>query len=385
MSKWLWLLIILVIGVVIGVIIWNPQAEGLETNQETTISFEQDLSEFSQVTSPLVLNFPKDMGAHPEYLSEWWYYTGNLFTEEGRHFAYQLTFFRRSIGDNRGSLRASAWATDQIYFAHFAVVDVEGIGHQAWEEYSRGAAGLAGAKSDPLFEVWLNDWQVKQTADKVYQLKAEQDGVILDLNLRDDKGIVLHGDQGLSQKGPELGNASMYFSQTRLFSEGSLIIRGVPYLVSGYSWMDHEFGTSALGKDQVGWDWFSIQLDNNEEIMIFQIREKSGSISPESGGSWIRSDRSVTQISNKAFDLIPINYWENQDGVQYPVEWELRIPEQDAVFTISAVLPDQENRFSYFQYWEGAIQINGVINDKPVIGFGFLEMTGYAQNMEGLF
>jgi predicted secreted hydrolase len=385
MSKWLWLLILFVIGAVVGVIIWNPQPERLVTNQETSITFEQDLSQFNRVTTPLDLNFPKDMGAHPDYLSEWWYYTGNLFTKEGRHFAYQLTFFRRSIGDNDRSLRASAWATDQVYFAHFAVVDVEASEHQSWEVYSRGAAGLAGAVSDPVFEVWLNDWQVKQIGEKLYQLKAEQDGVILDLSLRDDKGIVLHGDQGLSQKGAAVGNASMYFSQTRLFSEGNLIIQGVPYSVSGYSWMDHEFGTSALGVNQVGWDWFSLQLDNQEEIMIFQIREDSGAISPESGGSWITQERDVKPITHTAFELIPISYWENEDGIEYPVEWELRIPERDVVFTISAVLPDQENRFSYFQYWEGAVRVEGFINEKPVVGFGFLEMTGYAQSMDGLF
>ncbi len=318
MSKWLWLLLVFVIAIVFGFFIWNLPPQGTGVNQVSLINFEQDLSFYSKVTSPLVLEFPKDMGAHPNYLSEWWYYTGNLFTEEGRHFAYQLTFFRRSIGYVNAVARESAWATDQIYFAHFAVVDVEESEHEAWEVYSRGAVGLAGAVTDPVFEVWLNDWSVSQTDDNQFHLFAEQDGVVLDLILRDDKGIILHGDRGLSQKGPEVGNASIYFSQTRLISEGKITVEGVAYAVNGTSWMDHEFGTSALGKDQVGWDWFSLQLDNQEEIMIFQIRDNLGEISAESGGSWIYSDGSVDAINKAEFELIPIRYWENPQGVLVP-------------------------------------------------------------------
>lgn len=385
MNKWTSLVLGLVILIVVSILIFSPSSQPPNVEPVSTIDIQQDLSAFSRITQPVPLSFPRDMGAHPDYLSEWWYYTGNLFTDEGRQFAYQLTFFRRAISDPADGMRESEWAADQIYFAHFALVNVEESEHQAWEVYSRGAAGLAGAVTDPVFQVWLNDWQVLQIGENKYQLFAERDGIVLDLRLQDEKGIILHGDQGLSQKGAQPGNASMYFSQTRLVTDGEITIGDMHYLVTGESWMDHEFGTSALGPKQVGWDWFSIQMDNQSELMLFQIRNKEGGVSAESGGSWIGSEGDVTSIKQQEFSLAPLAYWENPQGVSYPIKWEIRIPSQNAVLTVLAVMPDQENRFSFFQYWEGAVQVEGVVNGKPVIGYGFLEMTGYAHSMDGVF
>ncbi len=385
MNKSLALILALVAIILIGILIFFPRAQAPQTSPTEITNLEQDLSAFSRINNPLPLTFPQDMGAHPDYLSEWWYYTGNLFTEQGRHFAYQLTFFRRAIGSNSASTRTSNWAADQIFFAHFALIDVAESNHQAWEVYSRGAAGLAGAVTAPDFTVWLNDWQVQQTAQDQYQLTAQQDNIHLQLTLTDQKGIILHGDQGLSQKGAQPGNASMYFSQTRLASAGVLTINDNTYRISGDSWMDHEFGTSALGSEQVGWDWFSLQFDDQSELMLFQIRDDSGAISAESGGSWIDPQAGVESIASQDFELRPIQFWQNAQGIQYPISWELKLPQQNAVFTISAVIPDQENRFSFFQYWEGTVRVEGTVNGNSVTGFGFLEMTGYAHSMDGVF
>lgn len=350
---------------------------------ELVLEIEQEIDSFARVTGPVDLRFPEDLAAHPEYLSEWWYYTGNLFSDSGRHFAYQLTFFRRALG-NDVQMSKSAWATNQIYFAHFSIIDVEQQDHQAWEKFSRGALGLAGAVSDPAFEVWLNDWSVKQNGED-FLLRAATDGIELDLTLKDEKGIVLQGNNGYSQKGSNPRNASIYFSQTRLQTNGLVKMQNEEFPVNGYSWMDHEFGTSALGENQTGWDWFSIQLDNENEIMVYQIREYGNTISRFSGGSLIRPNGEIQIIRKEDFLLTPQEFWRNNEGIEYPIKWALIIPDKDISLKIEAVVSDQENRFSFFQYWEGAIQIEGTFDGNLVSGWGFLEMTGYASDMQGLF
>ncbi len=383
MNKWLiGGVVVFVLILFAGFLFSGPIQE--EAQAQLTLGFTPEMSEFSRVEGPQGLSFPADLGSHEAYLSEWWYYTGNVFTESGRHFAYQLTFFRRALG-NEIQLGESTWATNQVYFAHFSVIDVEADDHRAWEKFSRGGEiGLAGAATEPVFEVWLNDWSVKQQED-AFILTAAADEVVLNLTLDDLKGIVLQGKDGYSQKGEEAGNASIYFSQPRLETEGTIQIGEEVFSVSGLSWMDHEFGTSALGEGQLGWDWFSIQLDNGAELMLYQIREDGDKISPYSAGNLISADGDSTYLTVEAFSLTPTDKWTNPDGVRYPIEWEINIKEPDIQLTVKAVIPDQENRFVYFQYWEGAVQVHGTLQGEPVSGWGFLEMTGYLSSMEGLF
>ncbi|MFB0545365.1 MAG: lipocalin-like domain-containing protein, partial [Anaerolineae bacterium] len=221
------------------------------------LAIADEATGFARAEGPQLLEFPTDHGPHPDYQTEWWYYTGNLQTSDGRHFGYQLTFFRRAlVPPALRQDRPSNWATDQVYMAHFALTNVAGKRYQAFERFSRGAAGLAGAQGRP-YRVWLEDWRVEETEPNVYHVSAEQDDLAIDLQLTDRKGPVLQGDRGYSQKGPERGNASYYYSLTRLDSSGMVQVGDVLHQVSGLSWMDHEFGTSALAPDQVGWDWFA--------------------------------------------------------------------------------------------------------------------------------
>lgn len=340
---------------------------------------------FQRAEKPLDWEFPKDLGPHPDYQTEWWYYTGNLESENGDHFGYQLTIFRRAVRPEIERVeRDSAWAAEQIYMGHFAISDASAGKHYAFERFSRGAAGLAGAQSDP-YQVWLENWQVSQLSEDQYLLTAEQDGIGLDLILDDLKGPILHGEEGYSQKGPEKGNASHYYSQTRLETSGSIQTDSGSYQVSGLSWKDHEFSTSALSSNQVGWDWFSIQLDDGSELMVFQIRREDGSVDPFSSGSFINPEGEVINLAKEDFEIQVLDSWRSSEsGAEYPSRWRVAVPEMDLQLQIRPILSDQEMKVSY-TYWEGAVEVQGILDGNDVSGSGYVEMTGYASSFEGEF
>jgi len=340
---------------------------------------------FSRAEGDQVLEFPRDFGPHPAYQTEWWYYTGNLHTQDGRRFGYQLTFFRRGLLPPQDwAARQSAWGTNQIYMAHFALSDIKAENHHAFERFSRGAAGLAGAQADP-YQVWLEDWQVIQTGSNRYRLTARSAGLRLDLELADLKGPILHGDQGYSQKGPESGNASYYFSQTRLDSSGSVQIEDEKYEVQGLSWMDHEFSTSALSAGQIGWDWFSIQLEDGSDLMVFQIRRADGSLDPSSSGTWVGPNGETRALGQADFEIqVEANWRSPHSGIRYPAQWRLLVPSLDLSLDIQPYMPDQEMEVSY-TYWEGAVQVRARFGDQVLNGNGYIEMTGYGTSMETEF
>ena len=342
-------------------------------------------SEFRRADGIYQLSFPADHGAHPDYQTEWWYYTGNLQTQDGRHFGFQLTFFRRSLLPlEQVTLRSSNWAASQVYMAHFALSDVAGESYQAFERRERGAAGLAGAQAAP-FQVWLDDWRVEETAPRTYRLLVAQEQVHLDLELVDQKGPILQGDQGLSRKGPETGQASYYYSQTRLATNGVVSLSGQSFQVSGLSWMDHEFSTSVLSADQIGWDWFSIQLDDGSELMVFQIRRADGSIDPFSSGMLVAADGATTPLAGADFQLQILDTWKSpRTQAVYPARWRLSILSAGLALEITPYLADQELNVSY-AYWEGCVRIQGTLNNLPVRGNGYVELTGYAGPLSGDF
>ena len=221
----------------------SVRAQLVEPTSILTNQLANELSNYSRADGARPLTFPADHGPHDDFQTEWWYYTGNLQTSDGRHFGYQLTFFRRAlIPPAQRHERQSDWATDQAYMAHFALSDVAtnvaGKHFQSFERFSRGAVGLAGAQAAP-FQVWLEDWRVGQVGPNVYRLLAAQQDITLDLTLTDGKGPILQGDRGYSQKGADPGNASYYYSLTRLASSGTVRVGDVSYQVNGLSWMDH--------------------------------------------------------------------------------------------------------------------------------------------------
>ena len=342
----------------------------------------EDAGEFARVTGPRDMVFPDELQPYPEYRTGWWYYTGNLRTESGRHFGYQLTFFRNSLAP--GNIQTdSGWRSNQIYMAHFALTDVANNEFYAFERFSRQAVGLAGGQVEP-FRVWLEDWNAGQTGAALsygipdVRLSAQSGEVSLELTLSSLKPPVLQGEAGYSQKGPEKGNASYYFSLTRLASEGAVRINGDQYDVTGFSWMDREWSTSALGSEQIGWDWFSIQLSDSTEIMYYQIRSSDGTPSRFSKGSFVRKSGEKMYLSRDDVNLSVTGSWESPLGGEYPQGWELEIPGEDISLQIEPYIQNQELDV-YVRYWEGAVQVTGTRDGQPVSGNGYVELTGYAE------
>jgi predicted secreted hydrolase len=331
---------------------------------------------FARALEPRAFHFPEDHGPHPEFRTEWWYYTGNLETREGRKFGFQLTFFRSALAPEM-SARTSAWATRQAYLSHFTVTDVDGKRFRSFERWGRGALGLAGAEGDP-FRVWVGDWSAAAEKDSFpVHLRAAQGDAMLDLLLQEGKPPVLQGDQGLSRKSAEPGNASYYYSLPRMPAAGTIRLGDESFTVTGNAWMDREWSTSSLGKDQVGWDWFALQLSDRREIMLYQLRKTDGSVDPSSNGTIIGPSGKVRHLSRDDFSLTVLDRWRSpRSGADYPARWRLRIPSEGAEgldLEIAPLLADQELDVS-FRYWEGAVAVSGSTE-----GRGYVEMTGYTE------
>lgn len=335
---------------------------------------------FARAYEPVEFQFPADHGPHPEYRTEWWYYTGNVRDAAGNEYGYQLTFFRNAISPDMPE-RTSDFATNQIYMAHFALTDATANQHESFELYSRGGGGLAGATIDPTVEVWLEDWSLTLDEEGVQRLIAtaeHADGEFaLDLVLRETRAPIYHGEQGLSQKGPEPGNASYYYSLVGLDTTGTFTVRSTPVDVTGVSWMDHEFGTSALSANAMGWDWFSVQLDNGAVLMFAQIRTEDGGSISEFEGTLVTADGEQTRIGADEFALTVRDEWTSSaTGITYPSGWDVVIQSHDLALTITPIIADQEMMLSFI-YWEGAVSADGVMGGTPVTGRGYVELTGY--------
>lgn len=361
----------------------RPQAAG--GGVELRLAAPASVEQFARADRVVPITLPEDLGAHPAFQTEWWYFTGNLKDGEGQQFGYQLTFFRRGLTP-RPTARSSELATNQIFFAHLALTDVESDTHSEFERFSRGVAGLAGVESPP-FRAWLEDWQVESLDVEGSRLRlvAAAEDVQLELDLESRKPLVLHGEAGLSPKSEDPGNASYYSSFTNMDTTGSIWIAGEERRVNGKSWFDHEWSTSALGPGAVGWDWFSLQADSGEELMYFQIRQEDGTVEPVSSGSLIDANGKVTRISSSEIVLTARRQWTSpESGATYPVEWTMSVPEQGLELQLAPLVADQEMNLS-FTYWEGAVRFEGTWKGAPVQGMGFLEMTGYAESMQGAF
>lgn len=336
---------------------------------------------YARAVGPKDLDFPADYGAHPEYRTEWWYFTGNLLSADDRRFGYEMTIFRNALTPMDSLESTSDWSTNELYMGHFSLADPETGTFHAFERFARGAADLAGAESPP-FNVWLEDWTMTSTSDSPddlfpLRLQAEEDGVGIDLMLEASKPMVLQGDRGWDPKGAGNGNASYYFSFTRIETTGTVTLGEEVLPVAGSSWKDHEWSTSALGEDEVGWDWFALQLDDGRDIMFYQLRRADGSQSPFTGGALVEVDGSHRYIVRGEVDLQVEDEWESPvSGAVYPSGWTLSMPGEDLTLRITPVMPNQELNVSV-RYFEGAVDIAGTSGGESVGGVGYVEMTGY--------
>jgi predicted secreted hydrolase len=362
---------------------------------------------FSLATEPNSIVFPDDLGPHDDYQTEWWYYTGNLDGPDGRPFGFQFTIFRRALAPPSGAPPSEletgflerdddsqsdasrnpvsggpTWRSDQVYLAHFTISDMANDAFYPAERFSRGAAGLAGAQASP-YRVWLEDWSVEEIAPGQVRLRAQTGEVALDLTLTETLPPVLHGDGGLSAKGPEPGNASYYYSIVQQRAEGTVTVPGETIPVTGLAWKDHEWSTSALSEGAIGWDWVSLQLDNGGALMLFEIRREDGTLEPTSAGSYITPDGQVQHLDLGDWTLEVTDEWTSpESGATYPAGWRISVPSVGLELTGEPQMAAQELNVSTV-YWEGAVRFEGTLDGRPVAAEGYIEMTGYAGSMEG--
>jgi predicted secreted hydrolase len=335
-------------------------------------------AEYRRALGGYTYSFPRDHGAHPEFRTEWWYYTGHLAAEDGRRFGYQLTFFRSAV--EQQGVNPSKWAARNLYLAHFAVSDLKGKKLSLGERLAREGLGEAGAETRGL-KVWIGDWEASAEGP-VHRLRAREANFAIELRLEASKAPVIHGKDGISQKAEGVGYASHYYSLTRLQTAGTLIVAGRTLRVTGQSWMDHEFGSAQLREYQVGWDWFSLQLDNQTELMLYLLRHRDGKIDPYSSGTLVHPDGRIEHLRREDFSVEVLETWKSpRSGGVYPARWRVRVPKAGLDVTVTPAFPDQEldtAKSTRVVYWEGASRVEGTMGGKPVRGDAYVEMTGYA-------
>lgn len=342
----------------------------------TEVLAGEDAAGFARATGPRSFEFPEDHGAHEDFRNEWWYFTGNVTTAGGRRFGYQLTLFRSALAPAAPE-RTSDWAARQVYMAHFAVTDPVNRAFHAYERFSRGAAGLAGVQIRP-FRGWLEDWEIRGGDDPPpFRLRAVEGGTSIELELDTAKPVVLNGIQGFSRKGRDVGNASHYYSYTRMPTRGTITVGFKTFEVRGSSWLDREWSTSALEEGQIGWDWFSLQLSDGRDLMVYHLRRSDGTSDELSSGTLVDTDGGSRSLNDSEFNLQPLETWTSSaTGIRYPSRWRLSVPDSAIDLQITPLLADQELDLS-FRYWEGAVSVEGSSSGAAVTGRGYVELTGY--------
>ena len=331
---------------------------------------------FRQALSPRQWSFPRDHGRHDGFKLEWWYFTGNVHDSTGRRFGYQLTFFRTAFAADRQP-RQSPWALNDLYFAHAAVSDIDARTFEFKDCFGRPHAGLA-ASSDQSLDVALLDWSAKMVDGKI-TLRCPEKNFSMDLSCTEGRGPILEGPGGVNVKGHELGQASYYYSVTRLRTAGLLTVHAKSYQVEGLSWLDHEFSSDALGSNQIGWDWMGLQLDNGTDLMIYRMRNKSGGTDYLSGTK-ITPDGTPHYLSSDQLQLSGSALWTSQtSGGVYPQQWSLGIAGSPTI-TVTSDMPGQElltTGSTKVNYFEGSATVED--SHGKTLGRGYLEMTGYAK------
>ena len=361
---------------------------------------EELTGKFEQVHQERKFSFPQDHGAHPEYRQEWWYFSGNVQSTEGQRFGYELTFFRiglnppsKIVANSAQKIKTSSWRTNNVYMAHFAVTDIDNKKFYYTEKFSRDALGLSGAgiyfkerlEGDATqLKIWLDDWSVESVGNTVFpvQVSAKTENFSISLVLNETKPIVLQGENGLSLKGNKPGNASYYYSVPRMVTVGNVFVNNESKSVTGFSWLDREWSTSQLEPDQEGWDWFALQLDDNREIMFYNLRKKDGTLDMNSAGVLVEESGKSRLLNVSDISIEILRYWKSpHSDVEYPAGWKITVPSESLELQVTPAIADQELNLT-LRYWEGAVKVSGKYKDRNAIvaGKGYVELAGYQPN-----
>ena len=370
---------------------------------------EDGKSVWQQALPGFEYQFPRDDSVHPDFKTEWWYFTGNVRDERGHAYGYELTFFRQGVltPQARAELTTdgqtlSPLVQNDFKFAHFAISDLNGGKFYFVQKISRGAFGEAGFGTpgetpsagagkqgiEPL--AWIEDWSLQPQPDGSWKIAARAAGetpMSIDLRVMPQKGPVIEGTDGVSQKAAGLGNASHYYSFTRLQTSGTLSLGkdSNAHQVRGESWFDHEWASNQMADDQVGWDWFCFQFDDGTDMMLYAMRRKDGSVDPVSSGTWVNADGTKEHLRREDFRLQPVRSWKSsKTGATYPLGWRVSLPGRQMEFSITPRLDDQELVVPPVSYWEGAIIVAGKKGGHEIKGEGYMELTGYAAAMQAL-
>ena len=346
------------------------------------LSLQPSAAQYQSALPGYRYEFPRDHFNHPDFQTEWWYYTGNLTALDGHRFGFELTFFRQAV--SRDPVSQSAWDIRDLFLAHLALSDLDGGVFFHTERTNRAGPGIAGVDQSAL-RIWNGNWQVTWNGSD-QMLRATDDRFSLALQLHPEKPPVIHGENGVSQKAEGPGHASHYISLTRLKTSGTIFLNDQTYQVSGLSWMDHEFFTNQLESNQAGWDWFSLQLADNTELMLFQLRRTDGSIDPFSAGTFVDAHGETHHLARTDFTLTPLgDSWKSPvTSATYPVRWKISVPKLAIELEAQTALNSQEltGHSKWLpNYWEGAISVSGHTQTSPLKGVGYLEMTGYDRHV----
>ena len=412
------LLIIVLIVIILGSMTWMwPQADPANalpqpasgSSRLSELLNDEGMEAYASAIEPRAFSFPADHGPHPEYRNEWWYITGNLDAENGERFGFDLTIFRFSLtpqtaDEEPNASESSAWTGKQVYIGHFAITDVDHEQFHVAQRYARGSLGLAGAQTSP-FRVWLEDWSIETAVSRIasdpghdkrssvgaasgaittndefaipWRIHAGDKNIAIDLTLVPLKPPILNGIDGLSQKSSQPGNASYYYSISRLQTDGTLRLDGIDYAVTGLSWLDREWGSSALSKEQHGWDWFALQLSDGSDLMFYNLRRIDGSQDSHSAGTWIGADGRTLPLTRDDVAVDVKEYWISPHGGRYPMEWQIDVAPLALNLHVNPVLKAQELSTNV-RYWEGAVDVKGQRAGNELTGRGYVELTGYA-------